>query len=152
MVCVCLCAYMRTFSHPDVSDSWLFHQRRSKTSYLDVKSRSGDRDTSGKHPRFARYAPFKLPPWAFSRIVSLEGSGICLRGRTRSHAGPRRRATWAEGTPRWGLQGCHGQLHVRGLPGNTLSELPTLRPGLPALLLSASRRCLPPMRPKLCAP
>ena len=23
---------------PDVSDSWLFHQRRSKTSYLDVKS------------------------------------------------------------------------------------------------------------------
>ena len=77
---------------PDVSDSWLFHQRRSKTSYLDVKSCSGDRDTPGKWPRFAGYASSKLPPWAFSRIVLLEGSGVSLRGRTRESRWPQEKS------------------------------------------------------------
>lgn len=105
--------------------------------YLDVKSCSGDKDVKscsgdlGKCPRFAGYFPSKSHPWAFSRIVSLEGRGICLGGRTWESHRPREKSHLLSGrTLRVELQECHGHLYVEGLPGNFLSELSALRPGL----------------------
>lgn len=81
--------------------------------------------------------------------MSLEGTGVCLGGRSWELHWSREESHLLFGrTLRGEPQEHHGHLHVQGLPGNILFELSPLLPGLPAMLFAIFSS---PMRKEMAA-
>lgn len=92
---------------------------------------------------------YQLASLAFPRIMSLEGTDVCLGGRSWELHWPREESLLPFGrTPRGEPQEHHGHLQVQGLPRNILFESSPLLPGLPAMLFAIFST---PMRKEMAA-